>query len=98
VGVEGEAVNDGRGEPGVGEGLAPFAERRVGGARDGGSFLAGSDDLEQQFRAVGVQADVADLVQLCGYPHSWTYADTATMPRRLAVALRSLGSDLGGSA
>ena len=24
VGVEGEAVNDGRGEPGVGEGLAPF--------------------------------------------------------------------------
>jgi hypothetical protein len=26
--------------------------------------------------------ELAELVELCGYPHSSTYADTATMPRR----------------
>ena len=43
--------------------VAPFAERGVGGARDGGPFLPVGDDLEQQFGAAGVELDVAELVQ-----------------------------------
>jgi hypothetical protein len=62
VGVEGEPVDDGGGEAGVGEGVAPFGEGGVGGAGDGGAFLSGGDDLEQQFGAARIQADVADLV------------------------------------
>ena len=84
VGVEGQPVDDGGCEAGVGEGGAPFGEGGVGRARDGGFLLACGDDLEQQFGAAGVEPDVADLVDLCGYPHRSTYADTATMPRRVA--------------
>ena len=40
VGVEGEPVDDGGGEAGVGEGGAPFGERGVGRAGDGGFLLA----------------------------------------------------------
>ena len=39
MGAEGEPVNDG-GEPGIGEGLTPFREGRVGGDGDEGAFLA----------------------------------------------------------
>jgi hypothetical protein len=39
VGVEGEPVDDGGCESGVGEGVAPFGEGGVGGAGDGGAFL-----------------------------------------------------------
>ena len=89
VGAEGESVDDRGGQSRVGEGGAPFGERSVGGARNGCAFLPGGDDLEKQFRASGIEVDVANLVQLCGYPHSWTYADTATMPRRPPVTLPS---------
>ena len=63
VGVEGEPVDDGGGQSGVGEGVAPLAERGVRSAGDGGSFLAGGDDLEEQLGPAGVEVDVADLVQ-----------------------------------
>jgi hypothetical protein len=63
VGSEGEAVDDGGGQAGVGEGCAPFGERGIGSASDGSFFLAGGDDLEQQFGAAGVEVDVADLVE-----------------------------------
>ena len=63
VGVEGEPVDDGGCEAGVGEGVAPFGEGGVGGAGDGGAFFPGGDDLEQQFRATWIQGQVADLVQ-----------------------------------
>ena len=63
VRVEGQAVDDGGGQAGVGEGGAPLAERGVGGARDGGSFLAGGDDLEEELGAAGVESDIADLVE-----------------------------------
>jgi hypothetical protein len=81
VGVEGDAVDDRGDEAGVGEDGSPFAEREVGPDGDGGSFLALGDDLEQQFRAAGVDLDVAELVDLCGCPHRSTYAEPATMPR-----------------
>src|SRR5690625_3957009 len=63
VGVEGESVDDGRGQARVGEGGAPFAEGGVGGARDRGAFFAFGDDLEQQFCPSGIQADVSDFIE-----------------------------------
>jgi hypothetical protein len=63
VAVEGEPVDDGCAEPGVGEGVGPGAEGFVGGDRDRGSFLAFGEDLEEQFGAAPVQAEVAQLVE-----------------------------------
>ena len=59
VGVEGEPVDDGGGQSGVGEGVAPLAERGVRSAGDGGSFLAGGDDLEEQLILADVGGEVA---------------------------------------
>ena len=59
---EGHAVHDRRGEAGIGERGPPFAERVVAGHRDRGPFLAFGQDLEQQFGAAGVDADIAELV------------------------------------
>src|SRR6266568_2876000 len=58
VRVEGEPVDDGGAEPGVGEGGGPFGEGRVGGA-----FLAFGEYLEQQLGAAPVELEVAELVQ-----------------------------------
>ena len=63
MGVEGEPVHDGGGEPGVGESVAPFGEGCVGGAGDGGAFFPGGDDLEQQLGAAGIEGEVADLIE-----------------------------------
>jgi hypothetical protein len=60
-----------------------FAERLVAGDDEAGSFVAARDELEEQVGGLGLERDVADLVDLCGYPHRSTYADTATMPRIL---------------
>ena len=45
-----------------------------------GAFVAAGDEHEHQARGFGVERDVADLVDLCGYPHRSTCADIATMP------------------
>jgi len=42
-----------------------------------------ADDLEQRGCGVAGQREVAELVDLCGHPHSSTYAEPATMPRCL---------------
>ena len=81
VAAEGEPVHDGGAEPRVGEGLGPAAEALVGGDGNTGLLLPFGQDLEQQLGAAPVQFEVAELVQLCGCPHSSIYADTATMPR-----------------
>jgi hypothetical protein len=44
--VEGEPVDDGRAESGVGEGFGPAGERLVGGDRDGVFLFAFGEDLE----------------------------------------------------
>jgi hypothetical protein len=46
VGVEGDAVDDGGDEAGVGEYGSPFAEGQVGCYADACSFFAFGDDLE----------------------------------------------------
>jgi hypothetical protein len=58
VAGEGEPVDDGRAEPWVGEGLGPAGEGFVGGDGDGVAFLAFGQDLEEQFGAAAVQAEV----------------------------------------
>src|SRR3974377_293005 len=63
VRVEGEPVDDGGAEPGVGEGGCPLGEGGVGRDGDGGAFFALGEDLEQQFGAAPVQLEVAQLVQ-----------------------------------
>src|SRR5919108_3260158 len=63
VRVEGEPVDDGGAEPGVGEGGGPFAEGGVGGDGDGGAFFSFGEDLEQQLGAAAVELEVAQLVQ-----------------------------------
>lgn len=63
VGVEGDPVDDGSNQSGVGEHGAPFTERQVGGDRDRGPFLSFGDDLEQQFGSARVDLDIAELVE-----------------------------------
>jgi len=63
VGVEGDAVDDGGNEAGVGDHGSPFAEGEVGCDRDGGFLFAFGEDLEQQLGAAGVELDVAELVE-----------------------------------
>ena len=62
VGFVGDAVDDGGGEAGVGEGFGPFGEGGVGGDGDGCSFFAFGEDLEEEFGGVLVEVDVAEFV------------------------------------
>jgi len=100
VGVEGDAVDDRGDQSRVGEHRTPLAERKVGPDPDRRSLFAVGDDLEQQFGAARVDLDVAELVNLCGCPHSATSSASSlsavirvgsdvvrTHLRRLAIAL-----------
>ena len=60
--VEGEPVDDGGAESGVGGGLGPAGERLVGGDRDGRFLLPLGEDLEQQLGPAAVQLEVSELV------------------------------------
>ena len=55
-------VEQGGGDDGVAEQLAPFREAAIGGGDHGALLVAGVDELEEQIGAVGVDGDVADLV------------------------------------
>ena len=89
VGVVDEPVDHGGGDDFVAEHFAPAAEGLVGGDDEAGALVAAGDELEEQVRCLGFERDVADLVDLCGYPHRSIYADTATMPRRRPGLVRS---------
>jgi hypothetical protein len=43
-------------------------------------FVAAADDLEEMRGGFAGHREVAQLVDLCGYPHRSICADTATMP------------------
>src|SRR3954453_21673951 len=58
----GEAVNDGLGEPGVGEDLGPLAEGRVGGDDKRSAFVALGEDLEDELGGAVGQREIAELV------------------------------------
>ena len=57
-----EAVDHRGGDDVVAEDLAPGAERLVGGDDQRGAFVAARDEHEHQVRGLGVERDVADLV------------------------------------
>ena len=62
MGVEGEPVDDGGYEAGVGDDLVPFAEGQVGADSDRGGFVSVGEDLEEQFGAACVELDVAEFI------------------------------------
>src|SRR5258705_6688337 len=80
LGVVCEPVDHRGGDDVVAEDLAPAAEGFVAGHDEAGSFVAGGDELEEHVGRLGLERDVADLVDLCRARHSSTYAEPATMP------------------
>jgi transposase len=62
VAAEGQPVDDGGAEPGIGEGLGPAGKRVVGRDRDGGFLLAVGEHLEQQFRAALIELHIAQFI------------------------------------
>jgi hypothetical protein len=85
LGVVDQAVDHRGGDDLVAEHLSPPAERLIAGDDQAGPLIPGGDELEEQVGGFCFERDVADLVNLCGHPHSLTYADTATMPRILVL-------------
>ena len=57
-----QAVEQGRGDDGIAEELAPFGEAAVGGEDHGAFFVAGVDELEEQIAAAWHDRQVADFV------------------------------------
>jgi hypothetical protein len=80
AGVVQEPVEEADGGGVLGQEPPPLVEGPVGGDAQGAAFVGGGDQAEQQLGAGVIQRGEADLVDLCGSPHSWTYADPATMP------------------
>lgn len=62
VGVVDEPVDHGCGDGVVAEDLAPGAEGLVAGDDQAGALVAGADEREHEVRCLGVERDVADLV------------------------------------
>ena len=62
VGVVDDAVDHRGGDGLVTEDAAPAAEGQVAGQDQGGVFVAGRDELEEQVRGVLLDGQVADLV------------------------------------
>ena len=83
---------DHRGSDGlVAEDTTPAAEGQVGCEDQRGVFVATGHELEEEVRGVLLEGQVADLVDLCGYPHRPTYAEPATMPKAAASGVVGLG-------
>ncbi len=62
LGVVDEAVDECGGNDIVGEDFAPAAEWHVRGDQDRALFVAAGDELEEQVGGIGVERQVADLV------------------------------------
>jgi hypothetical protein len=71
---------DGRGGQRFGHQLVEPGGVDVGAERDRAFLVGGVDDAEERLGGVGGDREQPDIVDLCGYPHRSTYADTATMP------------------
>ena len=60
-GVVQQSVEQGRGDDGIAEHLAPFGEAAVGGEDHGAALVSDVDQLEEQVAAAGHDRQVADL-------------------------------------
>jgi hypothetical protein len=89
-GVVHEAVDHGFDGGGVAEDFGPGGEALVGADDEAGSFVAAGDEGEEQGGGVGIEGDVADLVDLCRARHRSTYADAVTMPTDRAGVVAGL--------
>ena len=61
-GVVQQSVEQGRGDDGIAEHLAPLGEAAVGGEDHGAALVSGVHQLEEQVAAAGHDRQVADLV------------------------------------
>ena len=75
-----DSVDDGGGHVVITEHGSPAGEFEVSGDDQAAFFVAVGDDLEEESCAFGIDGKVAELVDLCGYPHRSTYAEAETMP------------------
>lgn len=80
IGVMDDPVDHCRGDGGLTEDLSPSRKRQVRGENDRGLLVSGRDQLEEQVSGLGVEWDVADLVDLSRCRDKLTYADPVTMP------------------
>ena len=62
LGVVDQAVDHGGGHGGVAEHLAPASEGLVGGDDERGALVAGAHELEEEVGGLGLERDVADLI------------------------------------
>ena len=62
VGLVDDSIDHRRGHNLVGEDLAPPGEGQVAGHNQGGVFVAGGHQLEEQVRSILIEGNVADLI------------------------------------
>ena len=62
-GVMDEVIDGGQRHGGIGEDLAPFAERLVGGDEGGAALVAGADEFEQDGRFGLILADIGEVIE-----------------------------------
>jgi site-specific DNA recombinase len=82
LGVVDEAVDHRGGGDLVAEDLTPRGEGLVGGDDQAGAFVAAADEHEHQVRGLGVEGDVADLVD----DHQWDALELVELGVEAAVA------------
>src|SRR6266436_6287198 len=70
IGVVDEPIDHGGGDGVVAEDLAPASERLVAGHDEAGPLVAAGDQMEEQVGGLGLERDVADLVDLSGVDHA----------------------------
>jgi hypothetical protein len=88
VAVVQEPVEHADGGGVFGQEPAPGLEGPVRGQAEAAAFVGGGHEAEQQLGAGVVERGEPELVDLCGYRHRLTYADTATMPRTVRLGVR----------
>ena len=84
-----KTIQEGGRDGHVAQDLSPGGDRTVGSHDRRGFGVPLRYDLEQGRGALGGQRQVPQFVNLCGYRHRLTYADTATTPMFAIVGCRS---------
>ena len=74
-----ESVGDGGSRSGVVEELAPILERQICGHYRGRPLIPAIEHLVEEVGAAGVEAQVAELVDLCAAPHKSTHVEHLVM-------------------
>jgi hypothetical protein len=87
-----EAVDRGLGEQRVAHQRQPLRRLPVGGHDRGRSPVPVDHELVEVVGLGRVEGFEREVVELCGVPHSSTYAEPATMPRMMACWPRVHGS------